>query len=169
MCVQAIRTVRAKGIKTAVLTNNFFWPDDPQQASVRVLPEPPDAPSVATLGLLEGCMDTIVESCRVGFRKPQREIYEVTRERLGVPHHKIAFLDDIGVRWRRNWEEERRVRFIRSCSAVQANLKTAKQLGWRTILVQRDYLQALGTLGRFVGIPLVRKAVGMATRGRGRR
>jgi len=54
----------------------------------------------------------VVESCRVGMRKPERRIYEYTLRALNVEPHDVVFLDDLGV-----------------------NLKAAKELGIRTIKV----------------------------------
>lgn len=43
---------------------------------------------------LEGLCDTVVYSHEVGFYKPEREIYLLTCERLGLPPAQVAFLDD---------------------------------------------------------------------------
>ncbi len=64
---------------------------------------------------IEGLFDVIVDSSAVGARKPEPEIYEITREKLGVEHADIFFVDDIG-----------------------QNLKAAKQLGWQTLLFRRS-------------------------------
>jgi epoxide hydrolase-like predicted phosphatase len=55
--------------------------------------------------------DVVIDSSEVGARKPESRIYEITRERLGVAHDEIFFLDDIG-----------------------QNLKAARALGWNTLL-----------------------------------
>jgi len=55
--------------------------------------------------------DVIIDSSEVGARKPEPRIYEITRDRLGVAHDEIFFLDDIG-----------------------QNLKAARALGWHTLL-----------------------------------
>jgi HAD superfamily hydrolase (TIGR01509 family) len=39
--------------------------------------------------------DVVVDSAWVGVRKPDREIYEITLERLGVPAGAALLLDDI--------------------------------------------------------------------------
>ncbi len=59
--------------------------------------------------------DVIVDSSEVGARKPEPRIYEITREKLGVAHDEIFFLDDIG-----------------------QNLKAARALGWHTVLYDDD-------------------------------
>jgi len=63
-------------------------------------------------GLLDlaALFDVVVDSSEVGIRKPEPEIYELTRARLDLPHEAIFFLDDLGV-----------------------NLKPARALGWQTL------------------------------------
>jgi putative hydrolase of the HAD superfamily len=81
-------------IPTALLTNNIReWRDE-----WRVLID------------VDALFDVVVDSSEIGARKPDPPIYEVTRERLGVPHDALFFLDDIG-----------------------ANLKVARALGWQTL------------------------------------
>jgi putative hydrolase of the HAD superfamily len=41
--------------------------------------------------------DVVVDSSVVGTRKPERRIYEITLERLGVPPRDALFLDDLEV------------------------------------------------------------------------
>ena len=43
---------------------------------------------------LEGLCDIVVYSHEVGHYKPEREIYLLTCERLGLPTEQVAFLDD---------------------------------------------------------------------------
>src|SRR6185295_14968499 len=59
---------------------------------------------------VDGLFDVVVDSSEVGMRKPEPEIYELTRAKLGLPHTAIFFLDDLGV-----------------------NLKSARALGWQTL------------------------------------
>ena len=66
--------------------------------------------------------DVIIDSSEVGARKPEPRIYEITREKLGVAHDEIFFLDDIG-----------------------QNLKAARALGWNTVLFT-DTDEALAVL-----------------------
>ena len=90
----AVRSLRAGGFKTAALTNNW-----------RGAATDPFAP-------LEPEFDAFVQSCRVGRRKPEPEIYAIACEALAVTPHEAVFLDDIG-----------------------ANLKPARALGMATIKV----------------------------------
>lgn len=38
--------------------------------------------------------DPIVFSCEVGYRKPERRIYEYVVEQVGVPASQVGFIDD---------------------------------------------------------------------------
>lgn len=40
--------------------------------------------------------DVVVDSCEVGLRKPDPEIYRITCERLGVAPERASFVDDVG-------------------------------------------------------------------------
>ena len=46
---------------------------------------------------LQSLFDTVVESSRVGLRKPDRASTCSVRERLGVEPRECAFLDDLGI------------------------------------------------------------------------
>jgi len=59
---------------------------------------------------VDALFDVVIDSCEVGMRKPEPEIYELTRAKLDVPHTAVFFLDDLGV-----------------------NLKSARALGWQTL------------------------------------
>lgn len=87
--------------------------------------------------------DIFVASAEVGLRKPQREIYELALSRIdaydkerggeGVKMADILFLDDIG-----------------------ENLKTARQLGMRTLKVRLGQTRiAVKELERLLGMELI--------------
>jgi epoxide hydrolase-like predicted phosphatase len=76
--LDAIRTLRARGLRVGALTNNW-------QA---------EAPRPSTA--LRDLFDVFVESAVVGLRKPDPRIYELVCEQLGVAPARVAFLDDIG-------------------------------------------------------------------------
>jgi putative hydrolase of the HAD superfamily len=80
------------------------------------------------------CFDVIVESARVGLRKPDPRIYLMTCEQLGVAPAEAVFLDDFGV-----------------------NLKGARALGMTTIKVD-ETTRAIDELEAVLGIPLPRPA-----------
>jgi putative hydrolase of the HAD superfamily len=78
----AITLIRATGLRTAALTNN--WADEKQRSS----------PS----GLREtGLFDVIVESAIEGLRKPDPRIYALALARLDVLASEAVFLDDLGM------------------------------------------------------------------------
>lgn len=77
--LEAIRRIRARGLRTAALTNNWVSEDK----------RPTD--------WLRERFDVFVESAVVGLRKPDPRIYELVCRELGVPPARAAFLDDIGL------------------------------------------------------------------------
>ena len=77
--VDAVRTVRAAGGRTAVVTNNV------RELSHTWRPVLP----------LDELFDTVVDSCEVGLRKPNPAIYLLACERLGVAPERAVLLDDI--------------------------------------------------------------------------
>jgi epoxide hydrolase-like predicted phosphatase len=111
--VQAIRRLRALGVRTAALTNNWLNADQQQK-----------------MHALRDEFDVFVESARVGMRKPDPRIYQLTCEQLGVTPEQAVFLDDIG-----------------------QNLKAARALGMATIKVE-DPDVALAELERLLGLSL---------------
>jgi putative hydrolase of the HAD superfamily len=74
--------------------------------------------------------DVIIESSKVGIRKPDPKIYMMLCERLGVEAHTCVYLDDLGI-----------------------NCKTAAQLGMTAIKVVSE-AQALADLERATGLIL---------------
>ena len=103
--IDRIADLRSHGYLTGLLTNTF--------AEFR-----PTMESDIDFGLF----DAVVESFAVGCRKPERAIYEATRERLGVDHEAIVYLDDF-----------------------DQNLVEPLALGWTTICVS-DHSDALARL-----------------------
>jgi len=83
---------------------------------------------------LEELFEVVIESSKVGLRKPDARIYEMACASLGVSPRESAFLDDIG-----------------------ANLKGARALGMTTIRVDHT-LSAIDELESALGIPLPRTA-----------
>jgi putative hydrolase of the HAD superfamily len=116
--VDAVRRCSAV-LSTAIVTNNFV-------ASPRF----GTGPSDATFRELTGVVDAVVESARVGFRKPEPAFYEHALELLGVGADETVLLDDLGV-----------------------NLKPARAMGMTTIKVV-DADAAMDELGRIVGLRL---------------
>jgi epoxide hydrolase-like predicted phosphatase len=78
--VEAIRKIRARGLKVGALTNNWEVGDDHDE---RLAP-------------LRDEFHVFVESCKVRMRKPEPAIFELTARKLGVQLSDAAFLDDMG-------------------------------------------------------------------------
>ncbi|OGK21409.1 hypothetical protein A3C23_01315 [Candidatus Roizmanbacteria bacterium RIFCSPHIGHO2_02_FULL_37_13b] len=54
--------------------------------------------------------EIVIQSCEVGFIKPEKEIYLLAREKAGVKHEEILFIDDIKI-----------------------NVEEAAKLGWNVV------------------------------------
>ena len=117
--VEAVQRCRAAGLITACLTNN--WVSHYERPSEPVQDGRNDALAV---------FDHIVESSRIGVRKPDVRFYEVACETAGVAPHEVVFLDDLGV-----------------------NLKPARAMGMTTIKVVEPAI-ALKDLEGVVGLAL---------------
>lgn len=107
-----IRGLREDGIALALVTNNFaemsgHW---------------------RTMAPVDDLFDIVVESSSEGVRKPTAAIYERTLERLGVPAHRAAFLDDL-----------------------EDNIAGSHAIGIHSILVGDDYPIALAELDVLLG------------------
>ena len=98
--VEAVRRCSER-LVTGLLTNNFVVSDD----GAHVDREQEMAEVLALF-------DAVVESSRVGVRKPDPRFYELACERLSIAPDEAVFLDDLGV-----------------------NLKPAAAMGMRTIKV----------------------------------
>lgn len=116
--VEAVRRCGER-LKTGLLTNNVITMRAEEMSGS-------SDPHVAVLGLF----DVIVESSRVGTRKPDPAFYEHACSLLEIEPQEAVFLDDLGV-----------------------NLKPAKAMGMRTIKVD-DPAVAIAELERVVGFPL---------------
>ena len=82
--IDFMRELRGRGLRMALLTNNVReW--EPQWRAK--LPE------------IDEIFEVVVDSAFVGMRKPDREIYELTLERLGggVAAEDCLFVDDVDV------------------------------------------------------------------------
>jgi putative hydrolase of the HAD superfamily len=84
--------------------------------------------------LFDELFEVVVESSKVGMRKPDPRIYQIACEQLGVSPHQSIFLDDFGI-----------------------NLKAARALGMATIKVDETE-SAIDELERLLGFPLPRAA-----------
>jgi len=125
--VVALDRVRAAGLRTACLTNNVAGGDGQRQGS-EVDADP--SGRTAQIAAVMSRFDIVVESSKVGVRKPEVRFYELSCSLLGVTPGRCVFLDDLGV-----------------------NLKPAAAMGMHTIKVL-DAAQALDDLERALGLPL---------------
>ncbi|XP_064405260.1 bifunctional epoxide hydrolase 2-like isoform X2 [Halichondria panicea] len=115
--LEAATRVKQRGLKTCIVTNN--WIDDIFSVSLAFPSE---------------MFDCILESSKLGMRKPDPDIYRLACVRLGVSPHEVVFLDDLGV-----------------------NLKSARKLGISTIKVS-DPSTAVKELETVLGLKLTRSS-----------
>jgi len=114
--VAALDLVIASGYHTACLTNNVVsTASDPSPRQIEV-------------AAIMKKFDHVVESSKVGCRKPEPRFYEIACELVGVSPDECVFLDDLGV-----------------------NLKPAAAMGMRTIKVG-DPTIALQELSDHLGL-----------------
>jgi len=77
--IDLMRECRRGGRRMALLTNNVQeW-----------------EPLWRTMLPVDEIFETVVDSGFVGYRKPERQIYEMTVERLGLPASACLFVDDM--------------------------------------------------------------------------
>jgi putative hydrolase of the HAD superfamily len=112
--VQALRRIKEEGLAQACLTNNVA-----DTEAVR-----PDVAEVMCL------FDAVLESSKLGVRKPDPAFYDLALETVGVAPTEAVFLDDLGI-----------------------NLKPARARGIRTIKVV-DPDAALAELRDVLGFDL---------------
>ena len=77
--IDYMRELRERGYRMAICTNNVREWEPLWRAKLPV----------------DEIFDVVVDSAFVGTRKPEREIYEITLERLGVPPAAAVFVDDV--------------------------------------------------------------------------
>lgn len=117
--VEALRRCH-EHLPTGLITNNVLV------HSGQRMPADPDPAHASVLELF----DVVIESSKVGLRKPDPAIYRLACDQLGVAPERCAFLDDLGV-----------------------NLKPARAMGMTTIKVV-DPAVAIAELEQVVGFPL---------------
>lgn len=119
--VKALKACKAK-VKVGCITNNV-----PAGKGAGMARSEDKAAQVAEVMAL---FDHVIESSKLGIRKPDPRIYELACETLGVSPANCVYLDDLGI-----------------------NLKPAKMLGMTTIKVVEPG-QALAELEAAVGFPV---------------
>ena len=120
--VTALDAVKAAGYKTACLTNNVVA-NDTESAVIA-------GDRASAIAEVMSRFDAVLESSKIGVRKPEPRFYEIACELLGVQPAECVFLDDLGI-----------------------NLKPAAAMGMTTIKVV-DPDVALQELSRRLGLPL---------------
>jgi putative hydrolase of the HAD superfamily len=119
--VEALRRVRTRH-RVACITNNMKAGDGPGMAA--------SAERARQVAEIMGLFEHVVESSRLGMRKPDPRIYRHACDLLGVAPENCVYLDDLGI-----------------------NLKPARAMGMRTIKVG-DPALAIAELEAMVGFPL---------------
>lgn len=120
--VEALRRCRASSFRVACITNNMKTGEGPGMAR--------SVEKAAAVAEVMALFEEVIESSRLGMRKPDPRIYRHACDLLGVAPEECVYLDDLGI-----------------------NLKPARALGMRTIKVG-DPDVALAELEAIVGIPL---------------
>lgn len=117
--VEALRRCR-QVFRTACITNNFgdLGPGVVSAERERAWRD------------VTGLFDFVLESSKVGVRKPEPEIYRMACDQLGIAPHEAVYLDDLGI-----------------------NLKPAKAMGMTTIKVT-DPDAAIAELEHVTGLAL---------------
>jgi putative hydrolase of the HAD superfamily len=116
--VALLDRVKAAGFRVACLTNNIVGGDGPDLA---------DSARSAEIAAIMARFDIIVESSKIGVRKPEPRFYEIACELLSVRPDECVFLDDLGI-----------------------NLKPAAAMGMVTIKVNSED-QAIADLSATLG------------------
>jgi putative hydrolase of the HAD superfamily len=119
--VEALKRCKAK-FKVGCITNNVSAGEGAGMAR--------SADKAAAVQEVMDLFDHVIESSKIGIRKPDPRIYEMACSELGVTPADAVYLDDLGI-----------------------NLKPAKALGMHTIKVL-NAAQALEELEAAVGFPL---------------
>jgi len=79
--IDLMRECKRSGLRMAMLTNNVQeW-----------------EPLWRTMLPVDEIFETVIDSGYVGYRKPERQIYDITLERLGLPATACLFVDDLEV------------------------------------------------------------------------
>jgi putative hydrolase of the HAD superfamily len=120
--VAALDRILAAGYRCAVITNNVPAGQGPGISA--------DSKTAGEVAKVMARMELVVESSKLGLRKPDPKIYQHTCAELGIAPTDAVYLDDLGV-----------------------NLKPARAMGMQTIkVISAD--QALADLEGVLGMEL---------------
>jgi putative hydrolase of the HAD superfamily len=106
-----MKEAKALGFKVGILTNNVVEWEKPWRTMLDV----------------DHLVDDIVDSCKVGARKPQTQIFELSAHRIGCSPGECLLIDDL-----------------------EENCEAARACGWRAI-VFRDNAQTEAELRALMG------------------
>jgi len=126
--IEVVRRCRQRYL-VGLATNNFGAlpaAETPAAAPAETPAEPAETGVAGVLSLF----DEVVESWRIGVRKPEVGFFEVCCTRLGIEPDEAVFIDDLGV-----------------------NLKPARQMGMTTIKFETED-QAIADLEAALRLPL---------------
>ena len=115
-------TILKKTHKIGCITNNVNVGQGPGMAKT--------SKKATQIAEIMKMFDEVVESSKVGIRKPHTKIYKMTCEKMGLNPEETIYLDDLGI-----------------------NLKPARAMGMQTIKV-KSAAQALSELEELLGINL---------------
>ncbi len=104
-----MRTLAARGYRLAICTNNVREWDQRWRAKLPV----------------DELFEVVVDSAFVGARKPERRIYELTLERLGIEPAAALFIDDVEVNCQAAREVGMRSVWFRSNEQAIAEIEAA--------------------------------------------
>jgi len=109
--------LRSKGLRLACLTNNLPVGDGPGMSQ--------DSAHAGKVAEVLNRFELVLESCRVGARKPEPKFFQLACEKMQVAPDEVVFLDDLGI-----------------------NLKPARAMGMTTIKVvsAEQAIEALAAL-----------------------
>ena len=122
--VQALHRIKAAGLAQACLTNNVVSHGDG-------VTERAQNDRQKAINEIMSIFDAVVESSKVGCRKPETRFYEIACETMKADPNRVVFLDDLGI-----------------------NLKPAAALGMHTIKVV-NHIDALRELEAAIGLELL--------------
>jgi len=117
--IEALRRIKRSGLKTGCITNNV-----PANTS-----DTREGRTLYAREIME-MFDHLIESSKIGIRKPNPRIYEMMCEELTVEPDRCIYLDDLGM-----------------------NLKPARAMGMATIKVESGP-QAIGELEKLLAMKL---------------
>jgi putative hydrolase of the HAD superfamily len=117
--VAMLDRVKAAGYRTACLTNNVIGGDGRDIGG---------DDRAAQIAAIMDRFDVIVESSKIGVRKPEPRFYEVACELLDVQPEECVFLDDLGINLKP--AAAMGMTTIKVTSAVQAIADLNATLGW---------------------------------------